>query len=244
MARVRNLIPVRLLFLAETPKVNEPPLRVSVVTERLAARLSGYDLAAGDAMLTYNPANYFAGTVENRKTAFQHALWHIFLNSAFPGFATDMVSLQMKTQGRVPYFQEHFLDPFSHFFTRVAALEAGCSDFVIDDAALELEGRMPAIEALKGQRYDLIQAAALFSGLLFSHVFDFALFPATGQAMNNCQAIKRLMGNFMSPAQIGQIEAFARGQLAGFLAGDDVDMSGHYQRVLANWQQFAAAVAS
>ena len=247
IATVRDLIAgtgLRLLLLAETNKKDEPPLRASVVTERLAARLSGFDLAAGDAMLTYNPSQYFTVTGEDKKTAFQHALWHVFLSSAFPGFAADMVNLHLKTRESVPYFQEHFLDPYSHFFTRVAALEAGCTDYVIDDAALELEGRMPGINALKGRPCDLVQAAALFSGLLFSHVFSFALFSATGvRAMDNCKALRRLMEHFMSLDQIRQSEAFARDQLAGFRLGEDVDMGGHSQRVLTSWQQFATAVS-
>ena len=103
---------------------------------------------------------------------------------------------------------------------------------------------MPVINALKGRPCDLVQAAAFFSGLLFSHVFAFALFSATGvRAMDNCKALKRLMEHFMSLDQIRQIEAFARDQLAGFRLGEDVDMGGQYQRVLANWQQFAAGVS-
>jgi hypothetical protein len=235
----------RLIFITEASGQAGATLQSAVVTERLAAQISP-ELKAGDAIMIFDPQTYLTAGPAERNEAVQHELWHIFLNTVFPGFAADMVNLQMQTGRRLPYFKDHFLGPYAHFFTRVAALEAGCSDFAQTDAVQELRARMPAIEMRQEQECDMIQAAALFSGLLFSHVYNFALFPATHDfAVNNYQAVRKFMVNFMDEEQIRLTEAFARRLLHDFLtAGQDVIMDGHYARVLTNWRQFAAAVGS
>jgi len=231
----------KLLFIKETSGRGAPPLEASVVTKELAARFSDGQLTAGDALLTVNPFTYFTGEAKDRSGVVQHALWHVFLNKIFPGLAEDVAKMR-KATGAAPYFTEYFLDPYSHFFMRVAAMEARCVDFAIDDAVRELGERVPAINRLKPGNLSLLQGAALFSGLLFSHVFNFALFPEAGLSVSNYDGIKRFMGQFMAPELIERTEDFSRRLFQdSLIAGQDVSMNGHYRRVMSGWQRFASA---
>jgi hypothetical protein len=234
----------KLLLIDESSDAAKPALQASVVDKELAGQFPGSQLRAGDARLAYNPYTY--GGLPDKNHAVQHELWHILLNRISPGFAADLASLQSMFETRAPYFSEHFIEPYSHFFTRVAAMEARCADYAYADAVEELRQRAPVIDARLGKENAPIWSAAVFSGLLFSHVFNFELFPETNLRGNNLAGsnyddIKKFMGGFMAEGQMQTTEAFARRILQGSLLpdGQDVSMSGHRQRVLANWSQFA-----
>ena len=129
-------------------------------------------------------------------------------------------------------------------------MEADCFDFAVADSEQEYNERKSVIASLQGN-CSLAEAAALYSGLVFSRVFNFALFPdvAGNPAVENYSELKQLMiDRFMPPDRLKQYDDFAWRLSQGFLTGErsgrDVSMSGHYQWVLANWQQFAATLTN
>jgi hypothetical protein len=235
----------RLIVIEEVSGLAAPPLQASVVSAEQAAQFAGDRLKAGEARLAFNPFTYSTLGAEDKDPAVQHELWHVLLNKVAPGFAAEMNALKNWFGPRAPYFVPNFLEPFAHFFTRVAALEAGCANYAIDNAVWELKQRKPVIDAGRGEANTPLWPATVFSGLLFSHVFCFELFPATDLAASNFEMIKLFAGGFMTPSQIQRTTIFAMGlQQALFLDRQDINMNGQGERVFTRWRQFAKTLGA
>lgn len=237
---------LRDFFIVEDPRQSDAFFKLFTAAEPPPVMLGVAPLTANGTLLTFDPDASSAGVVKDINNSVHRLIWQTFLNQAFPGFAAELAHLQSTTE-KSPYFREYFLDPYAHFFTRVAAMEAGCFAFAAADSVQELEEKLPALAALKGTSGGLMPAAALLYGLLFSLVLNFELFPETNElAAERAPIIRRklMSDHILAEWQIQQVEAFARRLLQdSLMPGQDVRMDGHYHRVLTNWAQFDKAVS-
>jgi hypothetical protein len=194
----------------------------------------------GDPLLVINPREYLTVSSSYRGRLVQRELWKIFIKQAFPGFAGDLAGLQRETEKKAPEFSGHFIVPLFFFAARVAAMEAHCRAFALADSDAELfwNGLVTAITAdsLQPDR----MTAALFSGLMFAHVFGFELFPETKEiAEINLRSIKALMAGVLKKPQIGETEDLARAILAETLVPGqtppDIRLTGYRDLIMYYW---------
>jgi hypothetical protein len=127
------------------------------------------ELADQESVLSFDPAYYESLTEETRKIAIEHELWHIYLNSAFPGYTREIKHLgwTMKTRFR---FLSHFLKRFEHFFLRSAAIQAGRYQFATSDSDLGLDLALSQIPELKASP---VEIASSCTGMILAHAFPF-----------------------------------------------------------------------
>jgi hypothetical protein len=214
-----------------------------VADARLADGFPGGLMKAGDPVLFYDPQNYFvSGSAESRGDLVRHALWKLFMRQAFPAFTQDLARVGQAAKERFPEFPAYFLKSYFNFALRVAAMEAACFAFASADSAAELSFQERLItgngEVMNGL-LDYRTKAALFSGLLFAHVFAFELFPDSSvTAMFNLEKSKILMQGLLDREEIMALEGMSRALLKeSLLPGQpsDIRMDGHYGRLMEYW---------
>lgn len=229
------------------PSDNAPPLMSGVADAVLTAGFAGQQMAAGDPLLLFNPQNYLAlGSEEIRGSIVQHALWEIFLRQAFPGLGQDLARVRQAAGRHFPAFPAYFLSTYFNFLVRVAAMEAQCFGFAAIHSTSELLLKERSITEEKEALAEYKAKAALFSGLLFAHVFGFELFPEhAAMGRHNLRKIKGLMAAVLNGQQVRDEEERSRAMLnEALMPGQtprDVRLDGHYRLVMDYWEKYFRA---
>ncbi|KPJ66104.1 hypothetical protein AMJ44_09000 [candidate division WOR-1 bacterium DG_54_3] len=150
----------------------EPRIAASYLYAQGIKEIIVEDKQEGENTLSFDPAYYASLTEEKRKVSIEHELWHVYLNSAFPGYQREIKHLgwTMKTRFR---FLSHFLKRFEHFFLRSAAIEAGRYQFAASDSDLGLDLALSQIPELKASP---VEIASSYVGMILAHAFPFRSF--------------------------------------------------------------------
>jgi hypothetical protein len=216
------------------------PVMAGIVTGDLSKTESLLEagVVAGDQFIGFDPkADFDWEDEELLSRVMEHEMWHVFLDGAFPKFGAYSLSAQGKTQD---YFFPHFLNPFSHFFLRVAASEAGSNDFLLWDLMYEFNGRKPYIQAAQGEIHHFGLAATLYSGLLFSHVFPLEMFPETSRVAPLFKdKVVQLFDGILDEDGRRVTEAFSRELFSGSrMDNGDVDPNWYRGKLIKMWNRF------
>jgi hypothetical protein len=200
----------------------------SFVPAGLAQQHTEIGMKEGEPMLLFNPDKYSQVLYDKmRSQLVEHELWNLFIKRAFPSFAGDLSDLLKETSKPAPDFVHDLLNPLFLFAVRVAAMQARCRDFARADSetGLVFEARSVMERSTRFLTNGRL-ASAVFSGLLFSHVFGFELFPPLRSFARQNRRTIRDLANQISGLQFTEVEELARNMLGEMrLPGRSPDIS-------------------
>jgi hypothetical protein len=214
-------------------------MTTGVVTAEEAQQHAELGMKEGEPVLIVNPNDYSQIFCDKMKSQLvEHELWSLFIRRAFPVFTGDLSDLSKETRKPAPDFGHDILNPLFLFAARVAAMEARCLDFARADseACLVFEGLSVMERSARLTNGRL--ASAVFSGLLFSHVFGFELFPPLQSFARHNQEIIRNLASEIGGPQFSGVEELARAMLAEMLipgSSPDISLAGCRSLITQFW---------